>query len=190
MTTTTTTFCVPCRAKKQEEKEERVKKIRNEHIKSKILLLSLFHWHFSKFTCITHVCGEFGQTKRKRPQFKVPGLQSTSMGGTTYYRPSFAPLRRITPPRMSFSPAVIRKLTERRRRVEGRLERRDVTREYGDPGSAAFAPLTRIGVFPDRNADNFVVKSRYLSTYEGEDRSQAAEAGRAQSVEQCCYNTL
>ena len=61
----------------------------------------------------------------------------------------------------------IRKLTEKRRKVEGKLERRDVTHEYSDCGSQTYAPLTRIGVFLDRNSEQYVVKSRFLSTYQG-----------------------
>ena len=63
--------------------------------------------------------------------------------------------------------AAIRKLTEKRRRVEGSLERRDVTRDYADSGSQAFAPLTRIGVFLDRNSEQYVVRSRYVNSYQG-----------------------
>ncbi|KAL5020064.1 hypothetical protein ScPMuIL_002956 [Solemya velum] len=61
----------------------------------------------------------------------------------------------------------IRKLTEKRRKVEGRLERRDVVRDYSNYESQTYAPLTRVGVFLDRGSEQFVVKSRHLSTYQG-----------------------
>lgn len=47
------------------------------------------------------------------------------------------------------------------------MERRDLTKDYVNPDSQTYAPLTRIGVFLDRNSENYNVKSRYLSTYEG-----------------------
>ena len=62
---------------------------------------------------------------------------------------------------------VIRKLTEKRRKVEGKLERRDVTHEFSSYGSQVYAPLTRIGVFLDRGSEQFSVKSKYLNTYQG-----------------------
>ena len=52
--------------------------------------------------------------------------------------------------------------------MEGKFERRDITHEYTDCGSQTYAPLTRIGVFIDRNSEQYVVKSRFLSTYQGE----------------------
>ncbi len=63
--------------------------------------------------------------------------------------------------------SAIRKLTEKRRKVEGKLERRDVTQEYSDLGSQTYAPLTRIGVFLDRGSEQYVVKSRFLNSYQG-----------------------
>ena len=38
---------------------------------------------------------------------------------------------------------------------------------YSQPDSQAFAPLTRLGVFPDRGAERFKVDSPYLNTYAG-----------------------
>ena len=61
----------------------------------------------------------------------------------------------------------IRKLTEKRRKVEGKLERRDIVNDYANYGSQTYAPLTRVGVFLDRGSEQFVVKNRYLSTYQG-----------------------
>ena len=62
----------------------------------------------------------------------------------------------------------IRRITAQRRKVENRLERRDITYDYSDPGSQAFAPLTRIGVFLDRGSEAYNVKSKYLTTYAGQ----------------------
>ncbi len=63
--------------------------------------------------------------------------------------------------------AVIRKLTRKRDAVEGKLERRDFLKDYSDPSSQVYAPMSRIGVFLDRGSEQNVVKSRYLSTYQG-----------------------
>jgi hypothetical protein len=61
----------------------------------------------------------------------------------------------------------IRKLTEKRRKVEGKVERRDVVNDYADYGSQTYAPMTRVGVFLDRGSEQYVVKSRYLNSYQG-----------------------
>ena len=61
----------------------------------------------------------------------------------------------------------IRKLTEKRRKVEGKLERRDITHDYSSFGSQTYAPLTRIGVFIDRGSELYNVKSKYLNSYQG-----------------------
>lgn len=61
----------------------------------------------------------------------------------------------------------IRKLTEKRRTVEGKLERRDITNDYATFQSEAYAPLTRHGVFMDKGSEQYAVKSKYLSTYRG-----------------------
>ena len=61
----------------------------------------------------------------------------------------------------------IRKLTEKRRKVEGKLERRDIINDYSGFGSQTYAPLTRVGIFLDRGSEQFVVKSRHLNTYQG-----------------------
>lgn len=61
----------------------------------------------------------------------------------------------------------IRKLTGKMKNVEGKLERRDFIKEYADYGSQTYAPLSRIGFFPDRNSERCVVKSRFLSSFEG-----------------------
>jgi len=62
----------------------------------------------------------------------------------------------------------IRKMIERKKKtVEGRLVRHAVTDVYADFGSQAYAPLTRIGVFLDRNSEQYVVKNKYLANYAG-----------------------
>ena len=63
--------------------------------------------------------------------------------------------------------SVIRKLTRKRQNVEGKLERRDVLKDYSDPSSQAYAPLSRVGVFLDRGSEQYKVKSRHLTTYQG-----------------------
>ncbi len=64
--------------------------------------------------------------------------------------------------------SAIRKLTEKRRKVEGNLERRDITKDYAGFNSETYAPMTRHGVFLDKGSEQYVVKSKYLSTYQGE----------------------
>ena len=61
----------------------------------------------------------------------------------------------------------IRKLIKKRQNVENIYKRRDVIEDYKNYGSEAYAPLTRHGYFPDRNSENYVVKNRYLDTYQG-----------------------
>lgn len=62
---------------------------------------------------------------------------------------------------------MIRKLLKKRQEVEGKFERRNILKEYADPGSQAYAPLSRVGVFMDRGSEKYKVKSRYLTTYQG-----------------------
>jgi len=45
--------------------------------------------------------------------------------------------------------------------------RRDIISEYGDYGSQVFAPLTKLGLFPDRCQHKYQVKTRFLNTYRG-----------------------
>ncbi|WAR04924.1 CFA91-like protein [Mya arenaria] len=61
----------------------------------------------------------------------------------------------------------IRKLTDKRRKVEGKLERREVINDYATYGSQTYAPLTRVGIFIDRGSEQYTVKSRHLNTYQG-----------------------
>ncbi|XP_075053579.1 cilia- and flagella-associated protein 91 isoform X2 [Mixophyes fleayi] len=62
---------------------------------------------------------------------------------------------------------VIRKLIKKMGNVEGKLERRDVIQDYTDHASQTYAPLTRIGYFPDRLSQRYAVKSPFLNSYQG-----------------------
>ncbi|XP_068127073.1 cilia- and flagella-associated protein 91 isoform X1 [Hyperolius riggenbachi] len=62
---------------------------------------------------------------------------------------------------------VIRKLTQKMGNIEGKLERRDVIEDYSSYGSQAYAPLTRVGNFPDRLSEQYLVKSPFLNSYQG-----------------------
>ncbi|KAF4109358.1 cilia- and flagella-associated protein 91 [Onychostoma macrolepis] len=73
----------------------------------------------------------------------------------------------------------MRKLLAKRRNVEGKLERRDIIKDYSDYGFQTYAPRSRIGQIPDRNSDRNVVKSHFLRTYEG---LLELEAGLSPSV--------
>ncbi|XP_066562990.1 cilia- and flagella-associated protein 91 isoform X2 [Amia ocellicauda] len=61
----------------------------------------------------------------------------------------------------------IRKLIQKRKNVEGKLERRDIIKEFADYGSQTYAPLSRGGLSTDRDSERYVVKSTLLDTYEG-----------------------
>lgn len=61
----------------------------------------------------------------------------------------------------------IRKLVGKRKNVEGKLERRNIVKDYSDYASQVYGPLSRLGRFPDKNSEDFVVKNHYLNTYEG-----------------------
>ncbi|KAG5455133.1 Cilia- and flagella-associated protein 91 [Clonorchis sinensis] len=61
----------------------------------------------------------------------------------------------------------LRKLVRRRLETQQQKNKRDVIKEYATPSSQAFAPLTRLGVFPDRGSQAFAVKNDYLTTYNG-----------------------
>lgn len=51
--------------------------------------------------------------------------------------------------------------------MERKLERRNIIKDYTEYGSQPYAPLSRIGYFPDNHADRYIVKNRFLNTYEG-----------------------
>ncbi|EMP33647.1 AMY-1-associating protein expressed in testis 1 [Chelonia mydas] len=61
----------------------------------------------------------------------------------------------------------MRKLIAKGKNVEGKLERRDVIRDYTDYASQPYGPLSRIGYFPDNHSERYVVKNHFLNTYEG-----------------------
>ncbi|XP_004633388.1 cilia- and flagella-associated protein 91 [Octodon degus] len=63
--------------------------------------------------------------------------------------------------------ATIRKLVAKKKNIEGKLQRRDIIKEYSDHASQVYGPLSRLGRFPDNNSEDFVVKNHYLNTYEG-----------------------
>jgi len=58
-------------------------------------------------------------------------------------------------------------IEKKKKTAEGRLVRPSVTDAYADFGSQAYAPLTRIGVFLDRNSEQYVVKNKFLANYAG-----------------------
>ncbi|NXQ20020.1 CFA91 protein, partial [Peucedramus taeniatus] len=62
---------------------------------------------------------------------------------------------------------MLRKLIAKRKNWMGKLERRDIIREYNDFSSQTYAPLSRIGFFPDNNSDYYAVKNYYLNTFAG-----------------------
>ncbi|CAH8861777.1 unnamed protein product [Trichobilharzia szidati] len=63
--------------------------------------------------------------------------------------------------------AELRKLLKRRIASKEFKFKRDVISDYATPSSQVFAPLTRLGVFPDRSSESYVVKNAYLTSYEG-----------------------
>ncbi|XP_063207931.1 cilia- and flagella-associated protein 91 isoform X3 [Chroicocephalus ridibundus] len=62
---------------------------------------------------------------------------------------------------------MLRKLIAKRKNVMGKLERRDIIKEYTDFASQTYAPLSRIGYFPDKHSEHYVVKNFYLNTFAG-----------------------
>lgn len=61
----------------------------------------------------------------------------------------------------------VRKLNEKRRTVEGKLERREIVKDYSNYDSQTYAPMSRVGVFLDRGSEQYNIKSYHLSTYQG-----------------------
>ena len=51
--------------------------------------------------------------------------------------------------------------------MDGSHKGRNVIDDYTNFGSDSYAPVTRFGYFPDKNADNYQVRSKYLDTFEG-----------------------
>ncbi|XP_031954355.1 cilia- and flagella-associated protein 91 isoform X1 [Corvus moneduloides] len=62
---------------------------------------------------------------------------------------------------------MLRKLIAKSKNLMGKLERRDIIKEYNDFSSQTYAPLSRIGFFPDNNSDYCAVKNFYLNTFAG-----------------------
>ncbi|XP_005038560.1 PREDICTED: protein MAATS1 [Ficedula albicollis] len=62
---------------------------------------------------------------------------------------------------------MLRKLIAKRKNWMGKLERRDIIKQYNEFSSQTYAPLSRIGFFPDNNSDYYVVKNFYLNTVAG-----------------------
>uniref|UniRef100_A0A8D0HD47 Cilia- and flagella-associated protein 91 n=1 Tax=Sphenodon punctatus TaxID=8508 RepID=A0A8D0HD47_SPHPU len=75
----------------------------------------------------------------------------------------------------------IRKLIAKGENVERKLERRNVIKDYTEYASQPYGPLSRIGYFPDNHSERYVVKNRFLNTYEG---LLELEASLADSVKQ------
>ncbi|NXB64561.1 CFA91 protein, partial [Struthidea cinerea] len=62
---------------------------------------------------------------------------------------------------------MLRKLIAKSKNLMGKLERRDIIKEYNDFSSQTYAPLSRIGFFPDNNSEYYAVKNFYLNTFAG-----------------------
>ncbi|XP_074783836.1 cilia- and flagella-associated protein 91 [Athene noctua] len=62
---------------------------------------------------------------------------------------------------------MLRKLIAKGNNVMGKLERRDIIKEYMDFASQTYAPLSRIGYFPDNRSERYVVKNLCLNTFAG-----------------------
>ncbi|XP_064407633.1 cilia- and flagella-associated protein 91-like [Halichondria panicea] len=61
----------------------------------------------------------------------------------------------------------LRKLTQKSANVEGRLEKRQVIRDYTKFDSQVYAPMTRIGMYLDTGSEQYSVKSRFTNTMDG-----------------------
>ncbi|NXO90745.1 CFA91 protein, partial [Certhia brachydactyla] len=62
---------------------------------------------------------------------------------------------------------MLRKVIAKRKNWMGKLERRDIIKEYKDFSSQTYAPLSRIGFFPDNISGYCAVKNFYLNTFAG-----------------------
>ncbi|NXH12464.1 CFA91 protein, partial [Bucco capensis] len=65
------------------------------------------------------------------------------------------------------SALMLRKLIDKSKNVMRKLERRDIIKEYSDFASQPYAPLARVGFFPDNHSEHYVVKNCYLDTFAG-----------------------
>uniref|UniRef100_A0A8C2U3F9 Cilia- and flagella-associated protein 91 n=1 Tax=Coturnix japonica TaxID=93934 RepID=A0A8C2U3F9_COTJA len=62
---------------------------------------------------------------------------------------------------------MLRKLIAKSKNVMGKLERRDIIKDYTNFASQTYAPLSRIGYFPDNHSERYIVKNFYLNTFAG-----------------------
>ncbi|XP_005502677.3 cilia- and flagella-associated protein 91 isoform X2 [Columba livia] len=63
---------------------------------------------------------------------------------------------------------MLRKLIAKsKKNVVGKLERRDIIKDYTDFGSQTYAPLSKTGYFPDNHSEHYVVENFYLNTFAG-----------------------
>jgi hypothetical protein len=61
----------------------------------------------------------------------------------------------------------IRKLIKKRENAHNEYKPRNIIEDYSNFDTEVYAPLTRHGYFPDKNADNYQVRNKYLDTYQG-----------------------
>jgi hypothetical protein len=61
----------------------------------------------------------------------------------------------------------IRKLIKKRENAHNEYRAKNIIEEYAKYETEVYAPLTRHGYFPDKNAENYQVKNKYLDTYHG-----------------------
>lgn len=62
---------------------------------------------------------------------------------------------------------VIRKFMGKGKNIEGKLERRNIIKDYFDYVLQVYGFLLRFGRFLDNNLEDFVVKNFYFNIYEG-----------------------
>ncbi|XP_065498555.1 cilia- and flagella-associated protein 91 [Caloenas nicobarica] len=63
---------------------------------------------------------------------------------------------------------MLRKLIAKsKKNAMGKLERRDIIKDYTDFGSQTYAPLSKTGYFPDNHSEHYVVENIYLNTFAG-----------------------
>ena len=67
------------------------------------------------------------------------------------------------------SNTALRKLTEKTRNVEGKLERRSIIQDYTNFDSQTYAPMTRVGVYLDSGSEQYSIKSQFTSTLDGKE---------------------
>ena len=75
-----------------------------------------------------------------------------------------------------FIPTALRKVTDKYRNVEGKLERRDIIKEYSNFDSQVYAPMTRIGVYLDSGSEQYNIKSMFTTSIQGEEEQPIAKS--------------